>query len=173
LILTSNWDNIIGKFYDSRPIVGDPLFIDETNDDFQLQSGSPAINTGYDVGMPYISSAPDLGAFESGDTVTTFVPLISQRVPSKLYLAQNYPNPFNATTIISYNIPFNTFVNLSIYNIRGQKIITLVNECQNPGLKNVKWLGKDSKGNHLSSGIYIYRMVTNKNILSKRMLLLQ
>ena len=88
-------------------------------------------------------------------------------------MEQNYPNPFNATTIITYNIPFSTNVNLSIYNICGQKIITLVDEYQNPGVHNVKFYSRDSKSNTLSSGIYIYRLSTDKYIMSKRMLLLQ
>ena len=76
----------------------------------------------------------------------------------KCILSQNYPNPFNPTTTISFSITKYNIVELSIYNIKGQKIKTLVNEYLQRGYHEVFWNGKDENNNPISSGIYFYKM---------------
>lgn len=73
--------------------------------------------------------------------------------PGTFELSQNYPNPFNPSTIISFQIPVNSFVTLQVYNMLGEKVATLVNENKSPGKYNV--ILSANKYN-LSSGIYIY-----------------
>ena len=79
----------------------------------------------------------------------------SPNIPILFRLHQNYPNPFNPETTISYQLPKSEFVNLSIYNIAGQLVETLVNEHKNVGYYSVKWNITQSG---ISSGIYIYRI---------------
>ncbi|MBC8182932.1 T9SS type A sorting domain-containing protein [candidate division KSB1 bacterium] len=87
-------------------------------------------------------------------------------------LAQNYPNPFNSTTIITYYLPQYEKVTLNIYNIRGEKVLTLINNFQTAGIHNVKWDGKDKYGTDVSSGVYIYQLnIGNKTISSKMLLI--
>jgi len=74
-------------------------------------------------------------------------------LPKEFCICQNYPNPFNPTTIIRYQIPKSSFVILSIYDINGRLIETLVNENKNAGYYSVNW-----NAENLSSGIYIYRI---------------
>ncbi len=74
-------------------------------------------------------------------------------IPSKFKLKQNYPNPFNPTTIISYELPKSSFVRLSIYDIIGRLVNTIVNEQKNAGSYTVKW-----NADNISSGIYFYRI---------------
>jgi len=81
---------------------------------------------------------------------------------------QNYPNPFNSSTIIKYQLPENTNVNLDVYNISGQKIKTLVDKVQNPGLYHVNF-----NANDLSSGIYFYQLKTEDNIKTNKMMLVK
>jgi hypothetical protein len=69
-----------------------------------LEHGSPAINCGIDVGLPFISELPDLGAYESNDMITTSVQNMKQHKPAIPYLVQNYPNPFNPRTMINYQL---------------------------------------------------------------------
>jgi len=88
-------------------------------------------------------------------------------------LFQNHPNPFNNETIIKYTLSKSSHVSLVIYNILGQKVRTLVNEHQRPGVKTVSWDGKDEKGKGLSSGIYLYKLKSREIIQTKRMLLLK
>lgn len=74
---------------------------------------------------------------------------------TKYILSQNYPNPFNPTTTISYELPKSSFVKLSIYDISGRLVETLVNEQKNAGYYSVNWNVPQSG---ISSGIYIYRI---------------
>ena len=98
---------------------------------------------------------------------------ISGNLPTNYKLSQNFPNPFNPTTNITYNIPKQTDVKLSVYNILGQKIATLVNEIQNAGVYSIQWNAQDVLGNNISSGIYFYRIETDDYTMTKKMLLVR
>ncbi len=89
------------------------------------------------------------------------------------HLFQNYPNPFNPVTKIGYQIAESNYINLTIYNIRGERIKQLVNQYQSPGEYSVVWDGIDNKGCQVSSGIYIYRLETGWQSEFKRMLLIR
>jgi hypothetical protein len=89
------------------------------------------------------------------------------------HLAQNYPNPFNPTTTINYELSKWQQVSLSIFNINGQLVRTLVNAQQGPGNYSIIWDGLNENGHHVSSGIYFYKLSTEKETLTKRMLLLK
>jgi hypothetical protein len=95
--------------------------------------------------------------------------------PDKFVLAQNYPNPFNPSTTIKYSIPANLngrtamhVVTLTVYDILGRQVATLVNKKQSPGNYQVSF---SSKG--LSSGIYLYKLQYNGRALTKKMILLK
>ncbi|MCK5052542.1 MAG: T9SS type A sorting domain-containing protein [Candidatus Cloacimonetes bacterium] len=86
----------------------------------------------------------------------------------------NYPNPFNPTTTISFSVPEKSKVDLSIYNIKGQKIKSLVRESVESGKHSVIWNGVDSFGNSVSSGVYLYKLnVNGKTEAVKKCLLLK
>jgi hypothetical protein len=93
--------------------------------------------------------------------------------PRSFNLSQNYPNPFNPSTTIRYNLPRTSQVLLSIYNILGQEIVTLVNAKQIPGDKSVVWDGRDHFGKQVSSGIYIYQVQAGDYSKSRKMVLLR
>ncbi len=94
--------------------------------------------------------------------------------PTKFILNQNYPNPFNPTTTISYSIPYdNLSVKISVYNSQGKEIKTLVNEKQNAGTYNTVWDATNNFGQRVSSGIYFYRITTNKFTATKKMMLIK
>lgn len=80
--------------------------------------------------------------------------------PSQLtfHLNQNHPNPFNPSTTISYQIPRQLPIEITIYNATGQKIRTLFNQQQLPGTHTVNWNGLDDLGRSVSSGTYFYRL---------------
>jgi len=88
-------------------------------------------------------------------------------------LRGNYPNPFNPTTTIRFSIPNDSRVNLSIYNIRGQRVTTLVNENLGRGYHTAVWNGQDSNNRQVSSGVYFYRLSTGNWSSVKKMLLLK
>lgn len=86
----------------------------------------------------------------------------------KFFLSQNYPNPFNPSTVINYQLPMTSKVNLSVYNVLGKKIKTLVNDYKNGGTHTVEF-----NGENFSSGIYFYRFTVNEQLvgINKMMLI--
>lgn len=88
-------------------------------------------------------------------------------------LEGNYPNPFNPTTTISFALAENGIVNLEIYNLRGQKIKTLLNETRSRGKHSIAWNGNDDNENPVSSGIYFYKMKTKFSEQTKKMILMK
>ncbi|HRS60190.1 MAG TPA: T9SS type A sorting domain-containing protein [Candidatus Cloacimonas sp.] len=88
---------------------------------------------------------------------------------TKLYNA--YPNPFNPNTVISYSVSKPATVTLEIYNSKGQKIRSFINNHNSAGIYSMNWDGKDDTGKTVSSGVYIYRMKTDNFQQSKKMLL--
>jgi hypothetical protein len=91
-------------------------------------------------------------------------------IPLEYKLHRNYPNPFNPSTVIGYELPVMTKVNLSIYNTLGQKIRTLLDNEQQAGTYSITWDAKDDNGKKVSSGIYHYRMFTGKFSEIKKMI---
>jgi len=90
----------------------------------------------------------------------------------KLHLT-SYPNPFNMETTVEYQIPNDCFVELSIFNIMGQKVKELVQGFHYSGNYYITWDGKDNTGNNLSSGIYFCKMRAGSTVISKKLLLLR
>jgi hypothetical protein len=93
--------------------------------------------------------------------------------PGTYSLAQNYPNPFNPVTKINYEIPDNTHVTLSIYNLIGERVITLVDKTQASGFYSVTWNGKNDRNQMLPSGIYLYKLNTNDYTATKQMVFIK
>ena len=83
-------------------------------------------------------------------------------------LKQNYPNPFNPETVISWQLAIGTFVELSVYNLVGQKVSTLVSEKMNSGNHSYTFNAKD-----LASGVYYYQLVAGEYRQVKKMVLLR
>jgi hypothetical protein len=91
-----------------------------------------------------------------------------EEIPSEYKLMQNYPNPFNPSTTIEYWVPKLSDVHLDIYNIIGQKVMTVVNELQTPGVyrHSINMSG-------FASGVYIYELRVEDVFISKKMLLVK
>src|SRR3990172_2010479 len=94
-------------------------------------------------------------------------------VPENFWLGQNYPNPFNPTTTIRFSIPpfegsSGRIVTVTIYDILGREVATLVNEQLKPGTYEVQWDGRE-----FSSGIYFYKLISGNYLETKKMVLLK
>jgi hypothetical protein len=94
-------------------------------------------------------------------------------IPKEFALHQNYPNPFNPTTILRFDLPIATNVQLDIYDILGRKISRLASEQMEPGYHSIIWSGRDRSGRQIPSGIYIARLVAGEYTRSIKMLLLK
>ena len=96
----------------------------------------------------------------------------STPAPARLE-ASNYPNPFNPVTTITYSLPEDSQISISIYNIKGQEVKSLVTGTQPAGSYNISWNGKDESGKDVTSGIYFYKLRTQNNETTRKMLLLK
>ncbi|HIA85247.1 MAG TPA: T9SS type A sorting domain-containing protein [Candidatus Marinimicrobia bacterium] len=95
-------------------------------------------------------------------------------IPDEYSLSQNYPNPFNPTTRIQYNLPKpGGLVQINIYTLMGQKIVTLVNRNMEAGRYIITWNGMDDLGNPAGAGVYLYQLRANQYIKTKKMVLLK
>jgi hypothetical protein len=94
-------------------------------------------------------------------------------VPLTYSVSQNYPNPFNPLTSISYEIPKESFVTISVYNLLGQKVADLVSNLHQAGYHNVMWNSMEMSGKPLSSGVYIYTIQADDFRAVKKMALLK
>lgn len=130
---------------------------------------SAEINSIYydDKAVLYAATNNGIGAF-IGDLLVSVDDDQITLVPNNFLLYQNYPNPFNPITVIRYDIAQAENVEISIYNILGQRIRTLVNEIKQPGQYDVSF-----DASSLTSGIYIYRIKSGNYLSSKKMLLIK
>jgi DNA-binding beta-propeller fold protein YncE len=88
-------------------------------------------------------------------------------------LDQNYPNPFNPATTIEFTLPEKQHVTLSVYNVAGQRVATLVDRVLSAGRKKLTWDGRTSGGDPVSTGVYFYRLHAGEKTLTKKMMLLK
>ncbi len=98
-------------------------------------------------------------------------------LPKSFSLSQNYPNPFNPQTSIVYDVPASaeggSRVVLSIYNVRGKKVKTLVDGWKEPGTYRVQWDGRNEQGEELSSGVYFSRLEAGEFVQTRKLVLLK
>jgi hypothetical protein len=106
-------------------------------------------------------------------TPVTGVERLTDEMPTEYALEQNYPNPFNPSTRIQYSLVRAQTVKLTVYNVLGREIATLVNEKQKPGVYNVTWDGTDMTGRQVSAGVYFYRIQAGSFIQTHKMMYLK
>ena len=95
------------------------------------------------------------------------------KLPNQFSLGNNYPNPFNPTTRINFTIPQNANVKLNIYNSLGELVRNLEDKFFSPGSYSTLWNGKDNFGYQVNSGVYIYRLITDNFVETKRMVMVK
>ncbi|MDP3114689.1 MAG: DUF1565 domain-containing protein [Candidatus Cloacimonadaceae bacterium] len=167
----------------------EPAFasIDSTDQFFlHLSPASPCIDSGTPdisgLGLPPYDLAGnwrvwngriDMGCFEFGSEpwVTNDDPVAPDL--GQIALLQNYPNPFNPATTLSFFIPASMPCRLDIFNIRGQRVKSLLNANMLAGKHSIIWNGDDDNGRYVTSGVYFYRLVTPNGSKSAKMLLVK
>jgi poly-gamma-glutamate capsule biosynthesis protein CapA/YwtB (metallophosphatase superfamily) len=106
--------------------------------------------------------------------VVSSAPMRKQEVPANLLSnLTSYPNPFNPEITLAFSLKQDAELELSIYNIKGQKIKTLVKEKRAKGLQNFTWNGRDSHANPVSSGIYFYKITTGNTSEIRKIVLIK
>jgi len=96
-----------------------------------------------------------------------------EAIPDVFALHQNYPNPFNPVTTLHYDLPENSFVNITIYDMLGRQIRTLVNQRQEAGFKTAQWNATNNSGKPMSAGVYLYQIQAGEFVQTKKMVLLK
>jgi len=142
----------------------DPLFCDPENMNFSLAENSPAVGAG--------ENGTDIGALGVGCEAIELA-IDQNLIPSAYSLHQNYPNPFNPTTQIRYDLPEASVVSLSIYDLMGREIITMINSEQTAGFKNVQWNATNNLGKSVPAGMYIYTIQAGEFRQTRKMVLLK
>ena len=126
----------------------------------------------YPIYSPNFMVGTDIGVFLATYLTTIFDDELIEI--NSASLSKNYPNPFNATTTISFSLSEDSKIDLSIYNIKGQKVKTLTDTHYEKGNHSVIWDGEDDSGNNVVSGIYFYKLKVNgKSEAVKKCLLLK
>ena len=149
----------------------EPAMIFTTTDSFYVDQAME------DVGAyEYWVTAVDLSGLESESSSIVSAVLSSEDelgMPTEFALKQNYPNPFNPSTQIQYALPSETRVVISIYDITGRKVRTLVNEVQSAGYRTVMWNATNEIGRPVSAGMYIYTIQAGDFIQNRKMVLMK
>lgn len=155
-----------------------------------LYSSTPAVYGGAQLNYPrknlsavvfedtiYIFGGEDAAGEVVGYIETIYFPAVTafenDSAINDFELNQNYPNPFNPETNISYTLKNAGDVRLEIFNSLGVKVKTLIKGYTAPGRYNVRWNGVNFSGNLSPTGIYFYRLSTEDNFITKKMLLLK
>jgi len=97
----------------------------------------------------------------------------AENIPTSFALDQNYPNPFNPGTEISFALPAKSDVNLTIYDLLGRRVKTLISGELDAGYHSVAWNGDDSSGKSVSSGLYFYKIETGDFRMTRKMIMLK
>jgi flagellar hook assembly protein FlgD len=95
------------------------------------------------------------------------------QLPESYAVHQNYPNPFNPTTQIKYDLPEDAMVNITIYDLMGRSIKSLVNSNQSAGYRSIQWNATNNLGEPVSAGMYIYMIQAGEFRQTKKMVLLK
>jgi len=186
-----NWNG-----YETNSDIKDML-VDPENFDFRPIQGSALIDSGLiigDVAETYFGSAPDIGAYEYGgdhwipgiswDLEGTFGTIFNEvqglyntndqsEIPVNYKLYPAYPNPFNPSTSIRYDLPEHSHVTITIYDMLGREVKTLLSESQNSGFKSMIWNATDRYGKAVTAGVYLYKFQAGDFISTKKMILLK
>ena len=95
------------------------------------------------------------------------------QIPTTFVVYKNYPNPFNPVTTLRYDLPKNSHVNITIFDILGREVKTLINQTQNAGYRSVIWDATNDYGKPVSAGIYLYQIQAGEYISTKKMVLMK
>jgi len=106
-------------------------------------------------------------------TITYGLGIDGVAIPDVFALHQNYPNPFNPITRINYDLPEDALVNITIYDMMGRQVKTLINSEQTAGYRNIRWNATNNTGSPVSAGIYLYMIQAGDFRQTRKMVLLK
>ncbi len=166
--ITSNYPLVLGTELTTNE--GGSYLIDVTPRSYTIKAS-----------VQQYESLPKQIEVSAGDTlsldlymdVSTGVENKPASTPKEFSLSQNYPNPFNPITLINYGLPRVSNVELTVYNLSGQKVKTLLSKKQNAGTYQIQWDGTNGEGVQVSSGMYLYHLRAGSFSKIRKMVLLR
>ena len=126
-----------------------------------------------------VSSTDGVDTTQSGDVwnitldASDVLSVDGEVLPTVFALHQNYPNPFNPVTTLRYDLPEDAMVSITIYDVMGRKVKSLVNTTQSAGYRSIQWNATNSFGEPVSAGMYIYMIQAGQFTQTKKMELLK
>ena len=102
-----------------------------------------------------------------------YLNLIDDELPNEFKLNQNYPNPFNPITKISYELASDGFVKISIFDMKGKEVKTLIENVQLSGKHSVIWNATDNNAQPVSAGLYLYKIQNKGKTKTRKMVLIK
>jgi len=169
------WKTIFGPLVNTSGGIWTPVYIplaDYANKSVQIAfylhsqpywNGANTSSTGWyidDLAIGGLATSID-DQFSSGQVISSYA------------LLQNYPNPFNPATMIEYELPRAGQIEITIFNLLGEKVRALVNHHQASGQYRVQWDGRDDNGKAVTSGVYLYRLRAENFVQTRKMILAQ
>ena len=140
---------------------------------------SDSLSGSFDVGAFQAGFPPGVISISNGMILLYAVTLPQVNIveetvfPDQVTLYSAYPNPFNPATTLRYELPENGMVNITIYDMLGRQVKTLVNHTQDAGYRSVIWDATNDYGKPVSAGIYLYQIQAGEYIQTKKMVLLK
>ena len=197
----TNWslDLWVAKSVDGGMTWSDPVNVTNTSGDFsngaydgpeEMYPHTPAFSTDENVYIMY--QVPNwawneigdpagadhmnwvyVGFSDGGNPLSVEDDNSADVIPGTFDLNQNYPNPFNPSTTINFNVPNFSDVKITIYDLNGKLVNTLVDDSFTSGSYNVVWNGDDFNGNKIAAGIYMYNLTSGENSITNKMVLIK
>jgi hypothetical protein len=163
------------KDLEARGLSEDGLMVQYWDDDVQAWKELSGTTVDDQANTVTFSSADisNYYAIFAPNSVTDLESPLTAQTPREFVLNQNYPNPFNPSTQIQFELPEQSQVKLSVYNLLGQQIAVLVDEIKNAGVHTVQWNGREASGRVVSSGIYLVKLEAGGQVKVRRMALLK
>ena len=167
-LLAGGQDSIITHdngtiYWGEGNIDADPLFCNTNSGDYTLAENSPCVGTG--------NNCATMGAFGVG--CEAILSIDKDIIPLQFVLHQNYPNPFNPLTTLSYDLPEDALVHITIYDMMGRQVKTLINDQQTAGHTSLQWNATNNDGSPVPAGIYLYILQAGELKQAKKMVLLK
>ena len=144
---------------------GDTMYYRIWQKDKDMEYPATAV---YQENNPIVYETNGYSVLEDLSVKVTDIEFMHESMSMSCILEQNYPNPFNPVTVISWQLAVGSHVDLSIYNVLGQKVATLVNKRQPAGSYKLEW-----DASNVTSGVYIYRLQAGSRVETRRMILMR
>lgn len=170
-------DNNLRAARNSRNLMGFNVYRDDQMINTELVEDLEYLDEGLEEGtyVYYVTAVYTQGESEPSNEVTVVIVSVNDEtaIPLVTALQRNYPNPFNPETTIAFSLKEDDFVTIEVYNSRGQKVRTLVNEFREAGNHQVLWNGRDENSREVASGVYFYRMKSGRYTSTGKMLMMK